>query len=556
VSNLGVDVGENHNGALWLMAVLGKIFGVAWYFLVASSAFGQAAVAEYSVDGVVRNAVTGAPVRNALVLLDQAPDPNQLNDPPPEESKSMPTKATLSGRGGEFHFDGLPAGYYHHSARMPDYLEDEYSEKTADFVVPRPPSDGPVQINLTPFGAIQGSVFDQFGEPLEKVLVIVSFFDDENGSPTTREIGRVRTDDLGHYLLTRVQPGKAYIRALGRDGGTETHVDHEKTRYATWESFAPVYSDGATDLALAAPIEIAPGAIVQADFHIDLQRAFRISGKLEGYRVPESVRFGLLRGNEAEEAERAVLDGATGQFEILDVLPGTYTLRATQGETRGEVSVTVTNRDLGGVSIPLVPGVTIHGSSHFVGSTPRSIGSCDVVFHPRRGLDSEFSGSAPTDGPFSIQGVFPGEYRVGVHCSLSLLSGASFGNADLLTNPDITISPGPVPPIEITVQAGGTLKATFANEPTERGAMLLVPSLATLTEPRWVVTQESSFFSKLAGVGLFGSLVPGDYTLYGFSKLADVPSWDPAFVQSLSGGTTVHVEDGQTVEVTITGISK
>ena len=55
---------------------------------------------------------------------------------------------------------------------------------------------------------------------------------------------------------------------------------------------------------------------------------------------------------------------------------------------------------------------------------------------------------------------------------------------------------------------------------------------------------------------IFSGLAPGQYSVYGLSKFEGVDFRDAAFLQSLSGGTTVRIEDGKTTEVVIEKISK
>jgi hypothetical protein len=65
------------------------------------------------------------------------------------------------------------------------------------------------------------------------------------------------------------------------------------------------------------------------------------------------------------------------------------------------------------------------------------------------------------------------------------------------------------------------------------------------------------FFGTLPGQDTFqfSNLTPGDYTIYTFPKFEDVEFRNPAFLRTLSGGTRVHIEDGEIAQFTITGSS-
>jgi hypothetical protein len=317
---------------------------------------------------------------------------------------------------------------------------------------------------------IEGKVTNQYGEPVENVLLIVFQLTTFEGGLSPTRVGTLWTDDRGLYRLTRVQPGEYYVKALGRNGGTETHVGPGVAGDASWESFVPVYHDGSSVLSSATPVHVVTGSRVRADFNLPLQRAFRIQGQLEGYKGSESVTFELLRGDEQVVPNRALLDGTTGRFEVLDVVPGAYTLLAAQGNTRGEIVVNVASADVGGTSITLTSPNVIHGSIHTIKSPTASSGSgegygadpadrCNVSLKDGRlqpGVDTPPYGRGSGDNQFDIENVYPGKYRVEFHCTGGYPVSASFGVVDLLANPIVTISAATARlPIEILFRPGG-----------------------------------------------------------------------------------------------------
>jgi hypothetical protein len=461
------------------------------------------------------------------------------------------SKGVIVGAGGEFHFDDVPAGEYECVAGKPGFHPQ--SGPPQQLKIPRSPA-GPVQLDLTPYGAIGGTVVNQFGEPMEWVRVVVSSVHTWNGEQAIRQIGNLRTDQHGRFLLTRLAPGPYYVKAIGRDGGTETRIGLEKGDYTAWESFPPVYFGGARDRGSATSIQVAAGAVAQADFRLELQRAFKIRGRVIGYRGPDSVRFELLQGDDPSAEQRAVLNGETGLFEIQDVLPGQYTLRAVQSDMAGEAAVVVKASDLDEISISLKPRITIHVLMRSAASpaAPLPAPTCLVFLSEHRRHEADLM----VDGEMLIRAVLPGEYRVRVGCSGGYPAAASFGGADLLSNPVISITSSAAPPIEIALQpGGGTLKARFDGEAGPTRAVLVVPSFPTFAGPDLCLP---AFLRPFPGgsEAIFNNLAPGEYSVYGLSELRDVEYHNPAFLQSLTGGVTVHIEDGKTVEVTLPRISK
>jgi hypothetical protein len=51
-------------------------------------------------------------------------------------------------------------------------------------------------------------------------------------------------------------------------------------------------------------------------------------------------------------------------------------------------------------------------------------------------------------------------------------------------------------------------------------------------------------------------LAPGDYTAYAFSEWQQVEFRNPGFLQTLSGGESVRIEDGKETKVSITKVVK
>jgi hypothetical protein len=187
---------------------------------------------------------------------------------------------------------------------------------------------------------------------------------------------------------------------------------------------------------------------------------FKIRGKVQSYLAPEAVKFELLRGANLTGLSRTLFDVYTGEFEILDLPPGEYILRATQKKMRGEEKVSVGSVDISGVSIILLPSVTVPGLMRSVG------GRADVIRYPNpcnvnlsrdwSHRDAIYVPIWQRDGQFTLDGMFPGEYQVRFLCFGAYVRSASFGGVDLLRNPVITISAdAPLLSLKLTTRQAG-----------------------------------------------------------------------------------------------------
>ena len=298
---------------------------------------------------------------------------------------------------------------------------------------------------------------------------------------------------------------------------------------------------------------------------------FKVRGKVQGYLAPEAVNLELLGGTHRTDPGRTLFDASTGEFTILDVAPGDYRLRATQEKMRGEVNVSVGSTDVSGVSIALLLPRTVLGATRSVGGradATRYQFPCTVslsqdwpprpgaAYVPRWQQDGQFT-LRQQDGPFILEGVLPGDYQVHFMCFGAYIQSASFGGANLLRNPVLTIpADAPPPSIEIDyTPGGGNLQATFTDPVLPFDAVLLVPDFPAANGPE--LQRVHRFFGVLPDQDMFqfANLTPGNYTIYTFPKFEDVEFRNPAFLRALSGGTRVHIEDGEIAELTISGTS-
>jgi hypothetical protein len=291
-------------------------------FIVSFSLIAQKG--DYSISGVVVNAQTGEPVKYALVTLMgfQKPDPQQQGKFKPPLQKS-----TQAGAAGEFQFQGLGNANYNLSAQKPGFNNVFSPNDLKSRLVDLSSSVSGVEVKLSPLGVIEGKVIDQNDEPLRGVNVLALQVQINDGQRDTNAPRSVATDDRGMYRLWNLPPGRYYMKAAGKSGGTNRYVGDSTPYYSSWQSFAPVYFGGGQTLDAATPISIGPGSNAAADFHLNLEPAYRIRGTLAN--VPSgTITFELLQGPEDVSASRTSLNATTGKFEVQDVTPGNYLLRA------------------------------------------------------------------------------------------------------------------------------------------------------------------------------------------------------------------------------------
>ena len=149
------------------------------------------------------------------------------------------------------------------------------------------------------------------------------------------------------------------------------------------------------------------------------------------------------------------MNQSTGSFQIGFVVPGSYTVRASQGEgssrRRGETSIQV-DSDLDGIVVPQSRAVTLKGNV----SLPAGAGApdpvspnCDIrLLSAGAWFSAEDSFDASTDptGNFEIQRILPGRYQLRMDCARGYVASAHLGDTDVLATGEVTITAGSEPP--------------------------------------------------------------------------------------------------------------
>jgi len=530
-------------------------------------------------------------VKFALVTLIGFPASDHDSLPPePVKAHSRTQKTAQAGEMGEFVFHGLAKAHYVLSAQKPGFIEAFIGPDFQAKQIELTDNVTGAQVKLSPLGVIEGKVVDQDDEPLRGVQILALQVDVNDGVRDTSAPRSVATDDRGVYRLWNLRPGRYYLKAAGKSGGTYRYAGEGTPYYSSWQSFAPVYAGGARTIDSATPVTIEPGTHAAVDFHLTLEPAFRIRGTVRN--APSStVTFELVQGAERVAASRSSLNTSTGRFEIQDVTPGAYLLRVEEkGKLRGEVPVMVSDSDVNDVAVSLLPPVPVSGVTRVIGaptkakqmpqfSRMQSIAgqrmtaeqleeygdqtieaNCSVSLHqPGAGSQTRMpQGNRQPDqekGTFSIGQVFPGVYGVRAQCNGGYVTAILAGGLDLLTTPLLTVQPGVAPPsIEVQVKAGGgTLQGELpAGARGSSIGILTVPAFNS-AGPQMHPTQ---FFTPENNGFTISFLAPGDYTVYAFADWQKVEYRNPSFLQALTGGVGVHIEDGKEQHISLTQVIK
>jgi protocatechuate 3,4-dioxygenase beta subunit len=458
---------------------------------------------EYSIAGAVVSALDAGPVARALVQI--------------SGTTVAGSRAALTDAGGAFHFAGLPAGAYSLAATKPGYWPER--SPVAATVTLGPSRDG-VVLKLTPLASLAGKVTDAYGEPVEGVVVEALALRVVEGRRQVRRQSSAVTDDRGQYRMAHLAPGRYQVRASSRGGGVVGYVGDTAPRMGQRESFAPVLYPSV--------VAAAAGREERADLTLLMQPAWRIRGQLLNYEPYTQPYLELLRGDDDVAAARVSVEASSGRFEIQDLVPGQYTLRATSGDgprrLRGERAVTVTAADVSNVAIELAPGLDLEGRLTMTGEVDPALNArCAVTLRPVLPQESDMLSMAYAreDGRLQFHAVMPGRYLVEFACGAGYVSAATWGGQELLADNRIRVMAGAAPRFDITVRTdSGTVAGTVAAEGAA-GRVRVVLSDSGGAGQRATETEPGGPFT-------FQNVRPGEYRVYAFPADEEIEYDDPA----------------------------
>jgi hypothetical protein len=310
-----------------------------------------------------------------------------------------------------------------------------------------------VKLEMAATGSISGKILAADGSPAARVQVMALEASYQSGRRLLGLLQSAITDDRGEYRLFYLPPGRYFVgarfedpqkanlsfRRYGQDVGTETLSEAPlvfrttEAGEAIEETFSTVYYGGNTDPSSARPVAVMSDSSVNS---VDIlmtagqPRAWHVRGTVvDANGAPVrlvSVRASPRLWSPSLVAPVAVAD-ANGMFDIPGVPAGLYYIRAFTQGMAAMVPLEVSNGNAEGVRLVLSAGSSSTGTVILEGRT--ASGQIPDISALRISLVPEHPQlSSATSGPligntFTMAGIHPGDYRVGVNPVLRLVTG-------------------------------------------------------------------------------------------------------------------------------------
>jgi hypothetical protein len=443
--------------------------------------------ARWALAGTVLDSITAQPIVGALVIWEPSFSAYGFRDRPAESTGPSANAARiLTNEAGAFTIsvDPTATGVRLFVSRQGYNAQD--GKESASLAVSAAPSQS-LTIRLVPKSTIEGHVLNSSGEPVPEVDVRAVHIDIKNGMRQAREDFASVSGPGGEFRFEGLPVGAYYLRASG------------------------LFYPSATTADRAQLFDLTAGKNFTVDFHIEPHKLNQIRGLITNMPLRKTVAIRLVR--EGDPLTNPFSMSPNGNFQVLDVDPGSYTLQAyTPGMVPpdfGEAEVTVGEGDAAALKVTLSEGVDVSGHIEFRGSG--SLEKYAVVhatpFAPRL-LPVEYSEIVATmrpNGDFDLKNVLPGKYEIAVRGAPDVYVAEANSDSRNILDQGLTVTEKEPPPLAIVMRSGGAEISGNIDGSAASYSVALITRYGSVEIPTVVHALNGHFH--------IGGLSPGDYSL-------------------------------------------
>ena len=458
----------------------------------------------------------------------------------------------ISDAQGRFAFSGLTAGEYTLSAEGSGFGTVSYGETPDPFRVSSirvggESGDKSVVFRIVPRGSIEGTVRDEFGDPMARISVQAERPVWLAGRTTMAHLGQKFTDDRGRFRFGNLTPG-SYVMCVA--GGQNTAAPLPGP-----VDYATRVESRAYGRTCNRAFPLSPGQRAQVDLTPLAAPTVTVRGHVQSLPPQTGFNVQLTPDDDSHNATQgAFVDATQGTFTMRGVMPGHYRLRAqsfsntTQKALAVEFPLDVGGSDIDGLEVALDSQATVEVVFHGVKADQTNDVSVTLVSAGHNG--GVFGSAHAKDGVFQFPGVWPGSYRVNVQvpeesCVESVkladreIRGAWF---------DVAAGAAPHVDVAVTQRCGSVaLRAVRDGAPVPRAKVVLLRSGAPKDSG-----DVSEGYSNDEGECTFSGVTPGKYLLWAWAVEGPGAITGPSTLAAVEQqATPVEVKAGDPVKVDV-----
>jgi hypothetical protein len=544
------------------------------------------------LEGFVFQAGSDDPIPKAQVTLTRmiTIPPNQAAGTPLPPNPQIPPIET--DRAGKFSFTDLEPGQYRLAAGKNGFVRANYGERTSGgvgstIILAAGQTMKDANFRLVQTAAISGRVRFASGEPGAGMSVqVLKTSYNTTGQRNFQTVGSGRTDDRGEYRIFWMSPGRYYLAIMtSRNLLTLVSVEgfiisgNGSTNEIATAGLPTVFYPGVVDPLRASTIEVGAGREASnIDIVLPPTPVYRVRGRLldASGQPPRSASISLVSRDTSisglSTSASTNYNSTSGIFELRDVLPGSYWIRAQAsestatatipasavGRTLSEALSTITSNrsfaqmplevrdDIDGVALNMTAGLSVSGTLRVEGQPIQAATPPRVTLRP-----TASNGLAPSlqptnaDGTFTVTNVFPGEYRVFVTPIPPdyYIKEARIEQTDVLNQPWV-IAEAIRGNLEVVLSSGaGQIDGTVLDAKAQPVSAIPVVLIPDQDRGR----SELFRFGNTDAMGKFTlrGIPPGNYKIFAWENLEANAYYDPEILRTYEQqGKVVRVEQG------------
>jgi hypothetical protein len=508
-------------------------------------AWGALAAQRFTLSGTVVDGAGNQPLAGVELTLQTG------------QWKSVGDPAISDGQG-RFAFGGLAAGEYVLSAEGSGFGTVHYGEApdpgwVSSIRVGGEGGDKSVVFRIVPRAAIEGTVRDEFADPMVRATVSVARPVWRNGRTIMVNVAQKSTDDRGRYRFGNLAPG-SYVVCAG--GGQDASAPVQgPVDYAT--RVANRFYARTCNRAF----QLSPGQHAQADLNPISSTAATVRGHVQNLppQTGFSVNLAPADGSEGmSQTFNAFVDATQGTYTIRGVPAGRYRLRAQTYANAGgaqrpllaDFPVDVGSSDMDGLDVAFDSAGTVDVALHGVAENQID---AERVIVTLRGAHAagDFRGSTrDKDGVFRFDAVPPGSYRLSAWGpEESCVESVKLGGREVRGAP-IELGASTASHLDVTLSknCGSIRMRAMRDDAAVPGAKVVLLLSGTAKDPGDLKED----FANDEGELSFSGLTPGRYLVWAWAVEGKGAMAGPASLAAVEQqATVVEVTAGDPVRVDV-----
>ncbi len=292
------------------------------------------------VAGRVVSALDGHPLAQARLSLEDTKTDKVVTE-------------TVAGPEGGFRFEAVPAGRYRLTGRARGYLQTAYLQHgplSSAVVTGEGFATGSLLLQLAPSASIEGHVFSDAGEPVERASVSLYREDPAAAAERVRRVNTTATGDDGRYAFRNLGEGRYFVSASGTPWYAVHAADDAQSNGMPYRTavdpaldvaYPTVFYPGALRAEQATALLLRGGEQVTADMQMRPVPAVTVTVQGLPGADPNRVPMPTLTRSIFGTQERVPVQGAVinGVLQISGLAPGEYTVQQLGDGNRAPVDV-------------------------------------------------------------------------------------------------------------------------------------------------------------------------------------------------------------------------